>query len=273
MEYNFCPECGTQNESDYVYCKNCGTQLKETKQQKKDSYNPNFHYNDTQYNNQTYNSPFGEGQENAPDNIEGIPLNDVAIYVGKNAHDICPKLHKLEITKGKASWCWPVAILGYCLGPIGSAIWFLYRKMYAVAAVFIAAGILLAMVNTALTLEYTTQISSWLLNYVESGGDVEDLEDIEDNLTYKYEEELEAATDLTDAITAVVSGLFAYYWYKKKIVKDIKRYAMTGVDTKYYHFGLASMGGTSTGMAALGVVIMMAMNFVAALAVLILSIL
>lgn len=304
MDYNVCKECSTANEPEYIYCKNCGTPLKETKKStgaysqkqnpnfehhdyssyqagegKQDRENPNFSHQSYEPNGGGYSqSNFSHQQGRSGgngftvDSIDGIPMDEVALYVGKNSYKICPKLSKLELTDGKASWCWPTAVLGYFFGPLGAAIWFLYRKMYKAAAILIAIGVVFSVINTALTFDSVKETTGNILDSFEQKSEFSLLDELleEENLSAR-EKAADAISEIVSILTAAVTGIFAFYWYKKHLTADIKRYRSSGLDSKYYRMGITALGGTSGGMVALGIVILFAVDMVISFVVMMIS--
>lgn len=292
MDNKICSECGTENEAKYIYCKNCGAPLvlKNEKFQKqpenetadKAAGAPEFNgYSDanTQPENNTGadsyetaqeyggnqsessgggNSGFAQGVYSAEPSgaqygIDGIPAEDIAFFVGKKAGDILPKFTSMEFSGSKVSWCWPAALLGFFFGPMGAAIWFLYRKMYKIGALLLVLGAALTFFLAALSYNPSAVETDDLFDAFTS-GDV----DLLDDLLIGEETVLSRVADLIDMATGVacciLSGIFGFYAYKEHCVKAIRNYRMTGIDPRYYRIGLASVGGVSGGMVAVGIV-------------------
>ena len=292
MDNKICSECGTENEAKYIYCKNCGAPLvlKNEKFQKqpenetadKAAGAPEFNgYSDanTQPENNTGADSYGTAQEyggnqseslgggnsgfaqgvyspepsGAQYGIEGIPAEDIAFFVGKKAGDILPKFTSMEFSGSKVSWCWPAALLGFFFGPMGAAIWFLYRKMYKIGALLLVLGAALTFFLAALSYNPSAVETDDLFDAFTS-GDV----DLLDDLLIGEETVLSRVADLIDMATGVacciLSGIFGFYAYKEHCVKAIRNYRMTGIDPRYYRIGLASVGGVSGGMVAVGIV-------------------
>ena len=292
MDNKICSECGTENEAKYIYCKNCGAPLvlKNEKFQKqpenetadKAAGAPEFNgYSDanTQPENNTGADSYGTAQEyggnqsessgggnsgfaqgvysaepsGAQYGIDGIPAEDIAFFVGKKAGDILPKFTSMEFSGSKVSWCWPAALLGFFFGPMGAAIWFLYRKMYKIGALLLVLGAALTFFLAALSYNPSAVETDDLFDAFTS-GDV----DLLDDLLISEETVLSRVADLIDMATGVacciLSGIFGFYAYKEHCVKAIRNYRMTGIDPRYYRIGLASVGGVSGGMVAVGIV-------------------
>ena len=292
MDNKICSECGTENEAKYIYCKNCGAPLvlKNEKFQKqpenetadKAAGAPEFNgYSDanTQPENNTGADSYGTAQEyggnqsessgggnsgfaqgvysaepsGAQYGIDGIPAEDIAFFVGKKAGDILPKFTSMEFSGSKVSWCWPAALLGFFFGPMGAAIWFLYRKMYKIGALLLVLGAALTFFFAALSYNPSTAEAGDLFDAFAS-GDV----DVLDDLLIGEETVLARVANLLDMATSVacciLSGIFGFYAYKEHCVKAIRNYRMTGIDPRYYRIGLASVGGVSGGMVAVGIV-------------------
>ncbi len=261
-----CNECGTENEEKYEFCKNCGRVLKTEK---------------TQQNPFANNAPYGQyangynGYMDMPE-IEGIPTDEVAAFVGSKAPKIIPKFAKMQMTASKTSWCWSVAILSYLFGPMGAAFWFLYRKMYKIAIIFFAIGIVLSSASTF--------ASSYSYEGETQGEEVETLDIYDAFDAYlsgeitleEYYDSISGATaedgvvtmlsNVLNIATLIITGIFAYHWYKKHMVKKVYRVRSANTDLRYYHFALSTVGGTSGGAVVAGVGICFAVYMVISVA-------
>lgn len=260
MNNIICHECGTENEPEYCYCKNCGAYLKSDIEKNNNQYNNSKNYNSrfnqsgSNYSQNTYN------QAVILDTIEGVPSEDMAAFVGKNFHKIMAKFTKMELTGSKASWCWPAAVLSFLLGPLGAAIWFFYRKMYKAAVIFMAIGVVTSatvgiiggsIVDSAV-LESAGE-SFYSGDYGAFYNDIEQALNSSDTLRSLAANAVDSAVNIA---TMIAAGVFGFYFYKRHCVNSINRYRNRQVDPRYYKIGLASIGGTSSGMAVLGVAIL-----------------
>lgn len=222
--------------------------------------------------------------------IEGIPAEDMAVFVGKNASVYLPKFAKMELTGNKTAWLWAPALLSFFFGAFGAACWFFYRKMPKVAVILMAVGIVLGIAKTALEITFVPDIADRIAYMTENifGEDFSDGdEDYFPDETYPAPGETERETQnslpaavynlLTPLQTvinltlAIVFGLFGCCIYKKKAVKSIRKYQAGCVNPQYYRFGLAATGGTSGGLVAIGIIVPIVLTF-AATAALILAI-
>lgn len=249
MENFICPECNTENEPQYVYCKNCGKQLlgNEKSGGEAAGFSPQA----------TYTNDYNDyAERQIVDTIDSIPTEDIETYIGKKAEKILPKLSRMELTGSKLSWCWPVAILGFLFGPLGAAMWFFYRKIYSVACILMVIGVVVTAATTVLTGD-TVLMQESIAQQLESGNvDLNEIVTIIDEAQSAYSPLVSSINNVVDALTMILCGMFAYYFYKKSVVKNIEKYKSKNVDARYYRMGLAAIGGTSVGMAILGVVIM-----------------
>ena len=234
MQNNICPECETENEPEYQYCKNCG--------------NPLF-----EKNPQPVISGINDGH--------GSSTDEIYTFVGKNAPKIVPKFENLQSSGTKVSWCWPPFIFGFFFGPIGAAVWFLYRKMYSAASVFATVGIAANYIMFALNRFFhignstNDMLQIYLENYINGDITTERLFNI---LTDKQVIITFFTTSVYSSLNiacAVIAGIFGIYFYKKHTQKTITRIKSTVTDQNFVKFALASKGGISVGAVVVGLLI------------------
>ena len=215
------------------------------------------------YSEDKANTAYSEPETSQPygDTIDGNPVEDVVAFTGKNAPKIVPAFIKMEKTGSKVSWCWPPFIFGFFFGPIGVAIWFLYRKMYSKASIFAGIGIFLNYVS--FVLDRFFHIGQSTIN-----GYQKYFEDILDG-RIDYESILSAFTSPNSILSffasslqstivvacAVLGGVFGMYFYKQHTAKSIYKIDSNFTDINYKKFALASRGGTSVGAVIVGLII------------------
>lgn len=244
MQNNICPECKTENEPGYKYCKNCGAVI--------------FPSQPPQQND-TVNYT---GAQNSGIFIDGNPIDKVYTFVGKNAQKIVPKFIKINETGTKTEWCWPPFIWGFFLGPLGVAIWFLYRKMYKPACLFGAIAVITSYITETARffLDIGNATTDRLEQYFDSfaSNGVFDINGFLSTLTDRdmvLGNLLGSFTRVVTLACAIIAGLLGIYIYKNHTAKKIRNYTPISSDPNYTKIGLSSLGGTSAGAAALGLII------------------
>ncbi len=195
------------------------------------------------------------------DSIDGIAVEDMRIFCANES--IVSKFVRMEKTGGKVSWCVPAAILGFILGPAGSAIWFFRRKMWKTALLLLSVGVLIFSGNAALgTLTYNSPDPALLENLIGglADGSIGFAEYMSGLLEWTFGGYspwfvlFSWLGNMMNAATGLLCGLFGDYLYKRYAVQRIQRYRMMNVDPRYYQLGLSAIGGTSGGLMVLGII-------------------
>ena len=250
---NICPECGTANEAEYLYCKNCGTKLSE--KAKKESHAASQEEYTSQSNYSSYvNSDFVC--------IDGIPVEELKIYIGKKSNEIMPKIINMDITHSKVSWLWPPAILGFFFGPLGAALWFFYRKMYKHAFILSGIGFIINLIISILTFDTTNASIDIFINAFSSGNFTDAISEIINNTNSLLNSVANSVENISTVVISVIVGIFGCGWYKNHCIYKIKSFREMNPDNNYYKLGLMSLGGTSGGMLALGILLAFASSYV-----------
>lgn len=264
MEKNICTECGTENEVEYQYCKNCGAVLKSSNNfAKEETEEKTENYAYTSQTQNTYSSNANSTQNGfIVDSINGIPKEEISIFIGQKAFKIMPKFSKMELAQTKVSWCWPAAVLGFLFGPLGAAFWFFYRKMYKPAVVLSVIGAVLTLITTVMTLGTSSVDMEAFLNAF-SEGDFNAAISSVDTSTSILTMVAELIDNAASISSGILCGLFGFYLYKEHCVNKIYAFRNVQADQRYYRLGLASVGGVSGGMLALGILIMLGVNYAA----------
>ncbi len=245
-----CKECLTENEQEYAYCKNCGNKLEE-KTKKEDNINiPPFNPNST-------NTPFGDT------GVEEISAEELSLFIGKKASNILPKFQKMELTNSKISWCWPVAVLSFFFGPFGAALWFFYRKMYKNALIFSVIGAAISIIVSLLTFNESNALFDNVTQAILSGNFEYAITTFRNLDTFKTAFSILATTfqNLVEIATTIYTGIFGYNLYKKHCLEKIRVYKNSQTDNRFYKMGIAAIGGVSSGMLVLGLLIMFGTDY------------
>ncbi len=241
-----CSKCFTENEDKFSYCKNCGTPLDATENKKNPYSYENYYYTDA-----------------TPTEIDGIPTEEIGLFIGSNRNKIIAKFSKMSITESKISWCWPAAILGLFFGFFGIAIWLFYRKMYKNAGLAFAIGSLVLIVTNIITYSPTiTFLESFsnLLYSIKGSSDFSTFSSALEELLSNFSAlpQISLANFISETASycsIIVYGLFGMHLYRKHTISKISKYRSANKDSEYYGYGLKSIGGTSIGMAILAVII------------------
>ena len=259
MDKKICPECGTENEQEYIYCKNCGTPLDCKKAEPAENADGRFASDEnSQAGNQTAEEKAAEPQSG--NGYYGAPYTPYASSLYTIA-EITPKFIRMEITRSKVSWCWPAAILGFFFGPMGAALWFMYRKMYKIGTVLLAAGAVLTCVFGAMNYGTDSQTVKSIIDSIAGGAvSLPNLIDEAARETTVLSVIASALESVTDLASGVLAGIFGLYAYKEYCVKSIINFRSNCQDSRYYKMGLASVGGVSGGMLAVGLVCIVVVN-------------
>ncbi len=247
-----CVKCGSINDERYSFCKNCGTPLGE----------------EPVANGYTvYSEPVTEPPPPV-DTVDGVPVENLATFIGKNSYSYISKFSKMELTRTNVSFNWPVALLSFFFGLFGAALWFLYRKMYKTAFGILAAALALSLLGNVITFNEKLELYNSALDYnyaMQAADDsqemyvlfmqyIEDVEQISVSPSFVLVDTINNAARL---VYTTVLALFANAIYKKHAVRQIQQYSAKNGLSEYYNFGMASLGGTSAGMVVLGVIIML----------------
>lgn len=124
-----CSRCGTLNNSHNIFCEVCGTPLRrpEGAEQPNSANEP---FRTMGYN--PYTTPYGG--LNPDEEIDGIPVKDLAIFVGESTHYYLPKFKELKTTgHNTINWC----------GFFFEFLFLIYRKMYLAAGlIFVISNLL-----------------------------------------------------------------------------------------------------------------------------------
>ncbi len=243
----FCISCGSENSEEYFFCKNCGKRLTGEGGEERQAAEPEF--------------------LNSGDSVSG---RERAAFIGKNAYKIMRRFSGMHLSASKISWCWPVAVLSFFFGLFGAAIWFFYRKMYRAATLLTVLAVLLTAANSALNyngIKIAVNCYTELFEIISAdaaGGEIGremQLNRITEEMAEKIAEDkgVQLSSILQDLEyygSIIILGMFAYSIYRKHSTDKILRLRENAGDRGDYLSVLSSSGGTSSGMAFLGVAIM-----------------
>ena len=202
--HSICPKCGVSNDPFFTYCYRCGAPL--------NPYTPHTHF----------------GFE--PEHIAGQRTEEVKAFVGSNPNSasLSRKLIDTEISGSAIHWCWPVFLFSL-LGPMFTAVWFFYRKMYRNGLLIALAGFLLTAAQVVLNIDVQIAlandiIKSWLSSAT-LGDFASNLQNIVPQLPTpdSFGSLLNSLVDLCGMALGVVAALFAVGMYKAHIRKTFAK--------------------------------------------------
>lgn len=223
-----CGNCGLVNEAGAPVCAKCGRTLAE-------SFAPAAENLPPTVDEGVFYSRFSPYVGIAPDSrMDGLPVTDIAAFVGPGAAYYMARFHFLRLQRGKMSWNWAAAFF-----PVG---WALCRKMNRLFWILLLLSLLLALPCALLAVSAARALASdpallesfWasrtlpegigspLLFYLANGG------------------------ALLSLIMRVVLAFLANHLYYRHVVRSIEKLqADCREDRLYYRFALSRKGGTS----------------------------
>ncbi|MCI8601552.1 MAG: DUF2628 domain-containing protein [Oscillospiraceae bacterium] len=164
-----CGRCGTVNPPDRLFCEVCGHELNKkfegdapgspsfgagggtpggfgpAQNQGPNAQGPGFGPGVPPYQMpyNPYTTPFGGL---APDEeIDGVSVHDLAIYVGDNTHYFLPKFKEFKNSRRIVSWNWPAFFLDFY--------YLMYRKLWGWAIMMLVLSLLLSAPSLLITAE------------------------------------------------------------------------------------------------------------------------
>lgn len=288
-----CPNCGEKNYERDMYCTYCGSKLHPEEEKapgapgnginqgpygpytsNERNYAPHeedaYNYREIRTNFELY------GGLDPTSMIDGIPCWEYSEYVGGSRPGrIIRKVSVMERFKNKVSWILPA----FLFGPI----WFFYRKMkkegFLITLVICLLSVALMFARlTPSTLAYYREVFDSLLGSSSYTFDVTDgmdgildaVYDIADKYSEAMAEELNTGRQiLIDGLQLCLTlgvplacAFLALPRYRKKVRSDILQIRTECGDMNTYRNTLYSRGGTSLGLAVLGVFLRLAILLV-----------
>ena len=278
MNKKFCHHCGKENDIENTFCPDCGTRLFDV------ANDDNIAYDLERGQPPAYNQcsqsppppvgytqpPVGEYRQSEVD-FDGVSGTELYAYTGSDR--IMDKFTSMHLSNSKVSWCWPVAVLSFFFGFFGAAFWFLYRKMYKVAVILIAAGVIFQCAGYLVTGE-VAEAEQFVAagQNMTSGSEYLSSETESEEYVVDFTYNLYSTDDQTPAqmlwnalesalaiILTVLCGLFSLNIYKEHCIRKIKDYRVNNAGSTYYYYRLATVGGhigTMILLAVLGYIVL-----------------
>ncbi|MGI5894403.1 MAG: RING finger protein [Candidatus Merdivicinus sp.] len=244
-----CSRCGTVNSPDKLFCEVCGTPLnheeaeensgqqssQNSQQWQNQTANPQAQFRQMAYN--PYTTPFG-GLD--PDEeIDGIPVKDLAIYTGQNSHYFLPKFKDMSARGKKVSWNWAAFFL--------DSYYLFYRKLWGLGILVAVISLILSIPNSLLL--YATLYAQLDLTVPFSEATLDMLYTL-NNFFYI----------LSLALKLSVAA-FSNYAYKRKVFQNVEKIRAEKGNSPEYTTILTEKGGVSIKVIILCIVITLAISF------------
>ncbi len=146
----------------------------------------------------------------------------------------------MEQSGSKGGWNWPVFLLSFFLGTVGSGIWFLRRKMYSIGAIFLVIFAAMTGIQLYFSIGYIDTITQWIREIVYSSTEygVQVIPDFQFPTTYLI---ISLCMGIVNLVLAVCMAIFANHLYKNHCVKKINALKEQGAGAE----ALRAAGGTS----------------------------
>lgn len=234
-----CVKCGASNSSESVFCEKCGALLQSTEDASANGDNNDSAKIPNEFAAFSFIDPYGGV---APDSeIDGVSVQEIALFVGQNSRYYIPKFKALSENKNAISWNWSAFIFNF--------FYFVGRKIKAFA---IIAGLILLSIVLITNITTITQFGEVYIEMAAHPEAFQSSQAIYDFLNsytvtmsdlYFY---LYNGARILFVIIAVLYGLFANRIYKNHVIKSIKKLKMEFTDESVYKAELFRRGGFSS---------------------------
>lgn len=226
-----CPRCKTQNDSSMNFCIKCGYPL-----------NPNMNSNTYTPNGQRYGQQFNQpnitvmfdpyGGVDPKSEIDGVPVADIAAFVGQNSSYYIPKFKEMSTNKHKNYLNFSAFFFGYS--------WFAFRKMPFYSVLI---GILNLVLSTFYTIASITPEMALILQQsygMQING-------------YTFPTYVPYVLFFLLLAMRLVLLIFGNKIYMKYVINKVKKYSekYQSIDELQYQKALNSHGGISLFMYAI----------------------
>ncbi len=237
-----CPHCGGENPEFAEFCAHCGKEIAHS------DWNSASHVDQTPPPPPVgqYTPPFGGYAPPFPtplhdpyggvprtEEIDGVPVDQVAELVGSNSAYYLPRFHKMTHGGSKVSWNWAAFLI--------PSNWLLYRKN-------ILWGVIVFVMETALQL--FSQFASNALIIVDEASQtvlIPSAADMAANPHFKLLALIVMIASFASLALSILMGMFGNYLYMQSILKKARR-QQENPELRYSRSFLTT-GGTSFALA------------------------
>lgn len=275
-ELKVCPRCGEKNALYEPVCTRCGERLKTNADTIHDKMNNNqnfgrFGENFNPNNFSPYQNVYAADARTvfgSDAKIENTPVTEIAEYVQKDSTKYINKFMNMQEKKTKLSWNWSAGIF--------SAFWCFYRKMtgcgVALFALFFSCYLISSFVPAVVYEKYQPETyeaySSSLSALYDEMQESMTTGTVSEEYYEYFSDVLSSPVMITTyimlismcLIISIIFGFFGNYFYKKKILKDIKQIRQVSADSMTYHMYIKHRGGVSAANVIIPIFLYMIMN-------------
>ncbi|MFA9381720.1 MAG: RING finger protein [Acetanaerobacterium sp.] len=253
-----CPRCGTINPAEGTYCELCGSPLDKTQMEDagqkttgaQSAHNPAMPPVFVMPFN-PYTTPYGG--LNPDESIDGVPVKDIAMFVGAGSYYYLPRFKEMSVSNKKVSWNWAAFF--------GNALYFCGRRMYMLGVLLI--GIFLIRMIPTLMYHY---------HFLAANIDLI----VSDPYAYfsasvpasaQYWAGIIQILNYVYWVCCVVLGIFANHLYKRHVFASIHHLKEQYGDTDQYGAALKKSGGLKTKLVVGLAIAAFAVSAIAAIAI------
>lgn len=220
-----CPRCNAINPPDGIFCNICGARLKLSEMRQPDAVPPSM--GPTPISPNPFTTPFGG--VDPEEELDGIPVKDLALYVGESSYYFIPRFRDIAQGRHSVQWNWPAFFF--------RGFYFLYRKMYWLAILLVAASILFAVPTMIIMQDYFPYVMENLGN---AYPPVFDMSPYQNLISLNYVFNL-LNTFLAVAVTTLTNRL-----YYRHCVRRIQKIREQNFDSEQdYALALSKKGRTN----------------------------
>lgn len=263
-----CGECGASNPAESIYCQICGNRLNAAARAQEDKQRGDAMFQSWVFPNYEMHfdpQTFVYGGMRPDETIDGLPVADLAVYVGPNASYYLPRFKMFSDGAPSISLNFSSFIFSY--------FYFFYRRLYAIGAVMLAVSIaamipyllyvremMPELVLDASFAPFMNMVRQWNLQL-----NLPPVEEINRSLAASYERLYLILRVVNFGLRLAMASLANMFYYRKTIkgVAEIRARFGEGFDKTRYHAALAYSGGVSQIAAAGAVVLTIAAYYAA----------
>ncbi|MCI5801387.1 MAG: RING finger protein [Oscillospiraceae bacterium] len=220
-----CPRCNAINPADGIFCNICGARLKLSEMREPGAVPPNMGPPPIPLN--PFTTPFGG--VDPEEELDGVLVKDLALYVGESSYYFLPRFRDIAQGKRSLQWNWPSFFF--------RGFYFLYRKMYLIAAILIAASLVLSIPSLIFMKDYMPYVMENLNNPYPP---------VFDSSPYQNLISLNYAFSLINTFLVVAFSAFANRIYYRHCIKKVKKIkSQQFVSEQEYAVALSKKGRTN----------------------------